>query len=179
MESPRTIGSGVIHFFERFIYGGRWVIAPMYVGLLVALGIYTYRFIIEVYHLCAGLSALGDSELMLSVLSLVDTVMIGNLLLLIMIGSYSIFVRRLKLGADSPAWLEYITAGTLKIKMGTGLIGVSSIHLLKDFIGTEATPEILYKHVGIHIVFIVSTIALAYVDRHGHADASPAATATH
>lgn len=160
----------IFSFFERFIYGGRWVIAPMYVGLLIALVIYTYKFITQLIELCEKVRTITEADLMLSVLSLIDTVMIGNLILLIMIGSYAIFVRKFEIEIhERPHWLEHITSGTLKIKMGMSLIGVSSIHLLKDFIGTEAwNLEFIGKHVIIHIVFIISTIALAYTERISH-----------
>lgn len=167
----------IIGFFEHFIFGGRWVIAPMYVGLLVALGVYTLKFVQEVISLFGyevHLFPLSEAELMLKVLSLVDATMLGNLIILIMVGSYTIFVRKIQInGGDQPKWLEGITSSTLKIKMGMSLVGVSTIHLLKDFIAETPVPqELLIRHIVVHIVFILSTIALAYTDKLAHSNES-------
>lgn len=161
----------VSRFFESFIYGGRWVIVPMYVGLLVTLFIYTWRFLIQLYVLCRDCSGMTEGNLMLGVLGLVDLTMIGNLIVMIMIGSYSIFVRRLHLtGEDRPQWLDHISSGTLKVKIGMSLVGISSIHLLKDFIDAEAlSREYIGRQIVIHLVFVLSTIAIAYTERILHA----------
>lgn len=166
---PQRQLNWVIGLFETLIYGGRWIVAPMYVGLLVALVIYTYRYMAELIELCLHARVIEESSLMLTVLGLVDTTMIGNLLLLIMVGSYSIFIRKIGGEHDRPQWLEGISSSTLKIKMGASLIGISSVHLLRDFVGAETVGrELIGKHVIIHCVFIVSTLALAFSDKITH-----------
>lgn len=168
------------HYSECVIYGARWVIAPMYLGLFVALIAYTYKFLIALYELVIKITIISDANLLLSVLSLIDTVMIGNLILIITIGSYTIFVRKLEcIGEhDKPQWLNSIDSGSLKVKMGMSLIGVSSIHLLKDFIEAEvANREVIYKHVAIHIVFILSTLALAVTNKLTHSNVTAHETA--
>lgn len=166
----------VFGFFEAFIYSGRWVIAPMYVGLFFALVIYTLKFIEELREITCqffGIESvpffhIEETLLLLRVLSLVDITMIGNLIIMIMIGSYSIFIRKFE-NTDKPQWLEHISASTLKIKMGMSLMGVSSIHLLKDFIDAkEISWDIIAKHGTIHTIFIISTLALAYADKLMH-----------
>lgn len=181
MKIISPIHNRISRFFETFIYGGRWVIVPMYIGLLVTLVIYTWKFIFELIGLCHTFSCLPEAELMLRVLGLVDLVMIGNLILMIMIGSYSIFVRKFHLPEDDkPQWLEHISSGTLKVKIGTSLIGISSIHLLKDFIDAEAlSREYIGRHVVIHIVFVLSTLAVALTDRIMHPEQSNSTPTTH
>lgn len=164
---------------ETLIYGGRWVIAPMYVGLLAALVVYTLRFLKELYHLCMGGLHMTEGELMLSVLSLIDTCMLGNLILLIMIGSYSIFIKKLEFPAHNrPQWLDHITSGSLKIKMGMSIVGVSSIHLLKTFIDAQSIPvDLMVKQGALHLLFVISGLGIAYIDKLSHgAPTDPHAT---
>ncbi len=171
MNAPRF---PIARFFERFIYAGRWLLSPMYVGLLVVLGVYVYRYLADLIELCHHFGSLTETDLMLAALAAVDTTMVANLLVFILIGSYSIFVRPLQIGHDAPQWLKSITSGTLKVKMSTSLIGISSIHLLRDFIGAEThSRELLLRHVGIHLVFIISTLALTYADKLAHSHPEP------
>lgn len=178
-QSDSTPASKVASFFESFIYGGRWLLAPMYVGLVVAMALYSYRFCVELVYLCAEFSGLTESTLMLGVLNLLDTVMTGNLLVFVLIGSYSIFVRKLHVpDHDQPSWLKTISSGQLKTKMSTSVIGISSIHLLKTFIDAASIPsELIVKQASLHVVFLVSAIFLAYIDRlthpTGHALSTP------
>ena len=159
----------MVEFIENIIYNGRWAVAPMYVGLFITLVVYTYKFTKELFDLLINIRSIEETQLLIKVLELIDIVMIGNLVLIITIGSYTIFIRKLNIIVDKPAWLEHITSGSLKIKMGMSLIGVSSIHLLKDFIGVNTIAwEIVLKHVLIHLVFIISTVALAYTDNLCH-----------
>jgi uncharacterized protein (TIGR00645 family) len=144
----------------------------MYAGLAAALIAYTLKFMEGVFNLFGfpvHFVHLNKEEIMLAVISLVDQVMIGNLVIMILIGSYSIFVKRLQiLPKDAPKWLDSITSGTLKIKMGMSLVGVSSIHLLKDFVEPDVSWPVIWKHLFIHCVFLLSTLALAHTDKTIH-----------
>jgi uncharacterized protein (TIGR00645 family) len=158
-------------FLDRLIFSGRWLIAPMYFGLLVALVLYSYKFFIQLWELCHGVATITEEQLMLGVLSLVDISMVGNLIIMIIIGGYEIFVRKLHLGShvDRPQWLAHMSSGTLKVKMGSSLIGVSSIHLLKDFINAHNVDlRSATVHIIIHLVFLISTICLVLADKWGH-----------
>ncbi len=165
----------VARFFERFIYGCRWVIVPMYVGLIAALAVYTYKFGVSLVDLCLHYRTITEADLMIDVLSLVDTTMIGNLIVIITVGSYCIFVRPIHFDhEDTPHWLQGIDSSTLKIKTGMSLIGVSSVHLLKDFIeAATLSHQVFITHIGIHLVFLVSTISLALTGRISHPSTPP------
>ena len=105
---------------------------------------------------------------MLAVLGLIDVVMISNLLIMVIVGGYETFVSRMDLEGhpDEPEWLSHVNASVLKVKLGTAIIGISSIHLLKTFINADATePKVLIAQTGIHIAFLLSAIAIAYTDR--------------
>ncbi len=157
---------------ERFIFWSRWLQAPLYLGLVVAQGIYVYLFMAELFHLVSSVVESGghisETETMLVVLGLIDVVMIANLLIMVIIGGYETFVSRLDLEnhPDQPEWLSHVNAGVLKIKLSTAIIGISSIHLLKTFINAGNLPEhTIQWQVIIHVVFLFSALAMAMVDK--------------
>ncbi|MDR1889027.1 MAG: TIGR00645 family protein [Zoogloeaceae bacterium] len=153
---------------EKTIFWSRWLQAPMYVGLIVALGVYVYQFMLELIHLVSGAGTWSENAVMLSVLALIDVVMIANLLIMVIVGGYETFVSRLNLEKhpDQPEWLSHVNASVLKVKLSTAIVTISSIHLLRTFINAEQmTPKTITTQVVIHMVFIVSAIAMAYTDK--------------
>jgi uncharacterized protein (TIGR00645 family) len=180
-------GIGLLIFFSR------WLQAPLYLGLIVAQVVYVIVFLTELWHLAedviGGLTAgyglqVNEIDIMLSVLGLIDVVMISNLLIMVIIGGYETFVSRINLKGhpDQPEWLSHVNANVLKVKLAMAIIGISSIHLLKTFIavsdlpadGSSSEDGASYTSVGvfwqvmIHLVFIVSALALAYIDKISH-----------
>jgi uncharacterized protein (TIGR00645 family) len=156
---------------ESFIFWSRWLQAPLYLGLIVAQGVYVYQFIHELaVNLVGKTGSLNDTEIMLVVLGLIDVVMIANLLIMVIIGGYETFVSRLDLDnhPDQPEWLSHVNAGVLKVKLATALIGISSIHLLKTFINAgnaDLSDRAIQWQVIIHMTFVLSAFAMAWTDR--------------
>ena len=153
---------------ERLIFSSRWLQAPLYLGLIVAQGIYVVQFMMELSHLVADIAHLDEAKTMLIVLGLIDVVMIANLLIMVIIGGYETFVSRLDIEGhpDQPEWLSHVNAGVLKVKLATALIGISSIHLLKSFINAaQPDDRVLGWQVGIHAVFVVSAFMMAVTDK--------------
>jgi uncharacterized protein (TIGR00645 family) len=153
---------------SNFIFWSRWLQAPLYLGLIVAQGVYVYRFMVELGHLITQAPSITETGIMLLVLGLIDVVMIANLLIMVIIGGYETFVSRLNLRdhPDQPEWLSHVNAGVLKVKLAMALIGISSIHLLKSFINADKLPqEVLMWQVIIHVTFLVSAITMAVTDR--------------
>lgn len=156
---------------EKFIFASRWFQAPIYVGLVIAGLLYTFKFAQELYHLCAEITILSESGVMLVVLTLVDFSMVSNLLVVVIIGGYTTFVSKIDVSnhEDKPEWLEKVDAGTLKIKLAVSLVGVSGIHLLKSFVNmSEANPQHVTYQIIIHGVFLVSALALAWAEKIQH-----------
>lgn len=119
---------------------------------------------------------LTETVIMLAVLALIDVVMISNLLIMVIVGGYETFVSRMNLTGhpDEPEWLSHVNASVLKVKLGTAIIGISSIHLLKTFINAaNYTDKVLMWQTIIHIAFLLSAIAIAYTDKLLNASASP------
>jgi uncharacterized protein (TIGR00645 family) len=161
ISQQRTLGS--------LIFLSRWLQAPLYFGLIVAQGVYVYRFMLELFHLLTEAHSLEEQEVMLLVLGLIDVVMIANLLIMVIIGGYETFVSRLNLEGhpDQPEWLSHVNAGVLKVKLATALIGISSIHLLKTFIEVPAKDKehVVMWQVIIHVTFVASAVFLAWIER--------------
>jgi len=159
----------------QLIFGSRWLQLPLYLGLIVAQGVYVILFLKELWLLVLGATKFNEQEIMLVVLGLIDVVMISNLLTMVIVGGYETFVSRLELEKhpDQPEWLSHVNASVLKIKLAMAIIGISSIHLLRTFIyagqlGQEGVP---YTETGvmwqaiIHGLFVLSAIGIAYVER--------------
>ena len=152
----------------NLIFLSRWLQAPLYFGLIVAQGVYVFRFFVELWHLVSHATHLKEVDIMLAVLTLIDVVMIANLLIMVIVGGFETFVSRLNLEGhpDQPEWLSHVNAGILKVKLATALIGISSIHLLKSFIGVHSlTDKELLWQVVIHLTFVLSAFMLAWTDR--------------
>ena len=188
MSTPRqSLKAGVL---PSFIFASRWLQLPLYVGLILAQAVYVFHFWVELVHLieaafgnqdalkliyqASGQKAdvvpthLTETTIMLVVLGLIDVVMISNLLIMVIIGGYGTFVSRLNLEGhpDQPEWLDHVNASVLKVKLATAIIGISSIHLLKTFINAANIAEhTIMWQVIIHVVFLVSALAMAMVDK--------------
>jgi uncharacterized protein (TIGR00645 family) len=166
------------------IFASRWLQLPLYLGLIIAQGVYVFLFLEELWHLVeilwraealdASITRLGIGErnkenvIMIIVLSLIDVVMISNLLIMVIVGGYETFVSRLNLEGhpDQPEWLSHVNANVLKVKLATAIIGISSIHLLKTFISSGTLPDrVVFWQTVIHVVFLVSAVAIAMIDR--------------
>jgi uncharacterized protein (TIGR00645 family) len=141
---------------------------PLYLGLIVAQAVYVFFFGVELVHLVGKAHKLVEADIMLIVLGLIDVVMISNLLIMVIVGGYETFVSRLNLAGhpDEPDWLSHVNANLLKVKLATAIIGISSIHLLKTFINAEnLTEKVLIWQTVIHMTFVLSAVAIAYIDR--------------
>ena len=168
-ESQRIIAA--------LIFGSRWLQLPLYVGLIFAQGIYVVVFLKELWHLMTHAGSFGEQQIMLGVLALIDVVMISNLLVMVIVCVYETFVSRLRLEGhpDQPEWLDHVNASVLKIKLAMAIVGISSIHLLKTFIearsiglpGATVTADGVLWQTIIHVVFILSAIGIAWVDKLG------------
>jgi len=165
------------------IFSSRWLQLPLYLGLIVAQGVYVVLFLKELWHLMLHATEWTEQQIMLMVLGLIDVVMISNLLVMVIVGGYETFVSRLRLEGhpDQPEWLSHVNASVLKVKLAMAIIGISSIHLLKTFIAIGSlgapipnplppgavvyTPEGVMWQTIIHCVFILSAIGIAYTDK--------------
>jgi uncharacterized protein (TIGR00645 family) len=188
MKPPHEVRA--LRPLPSLIFASRWLQLPLYLGLIVAQGIYVWLFWQELYYLLLAAfgngaalehvidavsvegverpTKLNETVIMLVVLGLIDVVMISNLLIMVIVGGYETFVSRLGLEShpDQPEWLSHVNASVLKVKLATAIIGISSIHLLKTFINASAYDEkTIIAQTGIHLTFLLSAMAIAASDR--------------
>lgn len=175
MTTPQKSRLGPLSYL---IFSSRWLQLPLYLGLIAAQAIYVVQFVRELWHLVdttllghvaegAGAES-AETTIMLTVLGLIDVVMISNLLVMVIVGGYETFVSRLKLEGhpDQPEWLSHVNATVLKVKLAMAIIGISSIHLLATFIKADTlSAETIKWQVLLHLAFVVSALALAFIDR--------------
>jgi uncharacterized protein (TIGR00645 family) len=176
-QPPSEFDNSMLRVLATLIFGSRWLQVPLYLGLIIAQCVYVFLFMKELTHLISHAGSFGEQEIMLIVLGLIDVVMISNLLVMVIVGGYETFVSRLRLQGhpDQPEWLDHVNASVLKIKLAMAIIGISSIHLLKTFIeaGNLGTQGAKFTEAGvmwqtiIHVIFILSAMGIAYVDRLG------------
>ncbi|MBT3205684.1 MAG: TIGR00645 family protein [Gammaproteobacteria bacterium] len=153
---------------ESIFYASRWLLAPIYFGLSLALILLGAKFFEEVFHVFPLIFSLKESELVLVILSLIDLSLVGGLLVMIMFSGYENFVSQIDLdeGADKLSWLGKLDSGSLKQKVAASIVAISSIHLLQKFMDVEGIPnDKLMWFVIIHMTFVLSAIGMAYVDK--------------
>ncbi len=168
---------------ERGMYASRWLLAPIYLGLTLALIMLMVKFFQEVFHVMPLLfSHVGvtEGDLILLVLALVDMAMVGGLIVMVMFSGYENFVSKLDVeGGEKLDWMGKLDAGTLKQKVAASIVAISSIHLLQKFIGVEKlykdfpdeAGDMLLWFVIIHITFVLSAFSMGYLDKltkHSH-----------
>ena len=190
MSEPTQPKSRALRPLPNLIFASRWLQLPLYLGLIAAQGVYVFHFWVELVHLLeaafgsqtalqalvdsigykadAQVTHLNETIIMLVVLALIDVVMISNLLIMVIVGGYETFVSRMDLEGhpDQPEWLGHVNASVLKVKLATAIIGISSIHLLKTFINAANYDlKVLMWQTIIHVVFLLSALAIALTDR--------------
>lgn len=155
-------------FVEHMIFRSRWLLAPFFVGLIIAILALLLKFGKELLLLVQGAFGHTEHDLILSILTLVDTTLIASLLLIIVLSGYENFVSKLMVAEheDRPAWMGRVGFSDLKIKLMGAIVAISAVELLKAFVNMhEFTTEQLAWKVGIHMTFVVSGVLFAVTDR--------------
>ena len=153
---------------ENLLYASRWVLAPIYLGLSIALFLLGIKFFQEALHTLPLVFSLKEADLVLVTLSLVDMALVGGLLVMVMLSGYENFVSRIDVadGTEKLSWLGKLDSGSLKQKVAASIVAISSIHLLKAFMAVqEVSNDKLMWYVIIHLTFVLSALGMAYVDR--------------
>jgi uncharacterized protein (TIGR00645 family) len=153
---------------ERTILASRYVLVAFYVGLAVALLIFAGQFVLKIASLAIKFPFDDETEVLLAMLQLIDKALVAGLVVMVMLSSYDNFVAKLDGGAETQkiAWIGRLDPGSLKIKVASAIVAISSIHLLQIFMNaTNFTNDDIYWKVVIHIVFIASALFLGVLDR--------------
>ncbi|MFW5823944.1 MAG: TIGR00645 family protein [Marinobacter sp.] len=152
---------------EAGIFASRWLLAPFFVGLILAILVLLGKFFKELLSLVAGMWSAPDYDVVISILTLVDTALIASLLLIIIFSGYENFVSKIGVGTheDRPAWMGKVGFADLKLKLIGAIVAISAVELLKAFLVSEQyTNEQLGWKVGIHFTFVLSGVLFAVTD---------------
>ncbi len=166
-RSLRRVESG----FESVLFNSRWLMAPFYLGLVVSLAVLLYKFVMMVWEFVLHAPAAKETDIILGVLSLIDVTLTGNLILIVVFSGYENFVSRIDPGGhpDWPEWITKVDFAGLKQKLLASIVAISAIQVLKAFMNIDASfdAQKMGWLVGVHLVFVVSTLVLALSDRWG------------
>ena len=155
-------------FLENAMYTSRRLLAPVYFGLSLGLVALTIKFFQEIVHVLPHIFSVSESELILTLLSLVDMTLVGGLLVMVMFSGYENFVSQLDIneGKEKLSWLGKMDATSLKNKVAASIVAISSIHLLRVFMDAKNVPDNkLMWYVIIHLTFVLSAFVMGYLDR--------------
>jgi uncharacterized protein (TIGR00645 family) len=152
---------------EKLLFASRWILAPIFLGLslaLIALGI---KFFEEAFHVVTDALVMEEATLVLKVLAMIDIVLVGSLIVMVMFSGYENFVSTIDAkGSDSLSWLGKLDAGTLKLKVAASIVAISSIHLLRKFMEAETiNNDKLMWYVIMHMAFVLSAVFLGVLDK--------------
>lgn len=155
-------------FLENAMYASRWLLAPVYFGLSLGLIALTIKFFQEIFHILPHIFSVSESDMTLTLLSLVDMTLVGGLLVMVMFSGYENFVSQLDIneGKEKLSWLGKMDATSLKNKVAASIVAISSIHLLRVFMDAKNVPDNkLMWYVIIHLTFVLSAFVMGYLDR--------------
>ena len=158
-------------YLEHAIFRSRWIMAPVYLGLSGALFLLTAKFVQELVHIVPQTFHLGEEQLVLACLTLVDLALVGNLLLMVVFAGYENFVSKIDVAAhlDRPEWMGTLDFTGLKMKVIASIITISAVALLRAFMalaeeGGAPEPAKLSWLIGLHVTFVLTGVLMAVMD---------------
>ena len=155
-------------WIERVVLSARWILVVFYLGLAVALAIYAVSFLKKLWKIAVNTLTYNDAEMLLAMLALIDGALVASLIVMVMISGYENFVSSFdeNNGQERLSWIGKLDAGSLKIKVASAIVAISSIHLLQAFmnIGNFTSEQLLWLTI-IHMVFVASALLLGVLDR--------------
>jgi len=155
-------------FIERGMYASRWLLAPLYFGLSLTVLALVLKFFQELAHILPHVFEIAETDLVLTILSLIDMALVGGLLVMVMLSSYENFVSQLDIAEDAEklGWLGKMDSTSLKNKVAASIVAISSIHLLKIFMNAaNIDNEKLLWYVVLHMTFVASAFAMGILDK--------------
>ncbi|MDD4914247.1 MAG: TIGR00645 family protein [Methylococcales bacterium] len=156
------------NLLERSMYASRWIMAPIYLGMSLILFALAIKFFQELYHFIPHILEIPDTEITLKLLTFIDLALVGSLTVIVMFSGYENFVSRMDIAASTEKleWLGTHDYGSLKTKVTSSIVAISSIHLLKIFMNIDATAnDKLLWYVVIHLSLVISAFFMGYLDR--------------
>ena len=161
------MGSKLEQVTEKALFGSRWILAPIFLGLSLALLALGFKFFQEAFHVFSTLITMEESDLVLKVLAMIDISLVGSLIVMVMFSGYENFVSTIDAkGTETLGWLGKMDSGTLKLKVAVSIVAISSIHLLRIFMQAEQIDnDKIMWFVILHMTFVVSAVLLGVLDK--------------
>ncbi len=153
---------------ERTIYASRWILGPIYLGMSLVLFALLIKFFQTVYHFIPNILMMNETDLILQSLTLIDLTLVGSLVIIVMFSGYENFVSQMDIAPSTEklGWLGTHDYGSLKMKVASSIVAISSIHLLKVFMNVQHTDnDKLLWYVIIHLTMVVSSFLMGYLDK--------------
>lgn len=165
----QSVAARIEHFLEVTLFASRWLLAPMYIGLVGALLVLMVKFSQNLIELVGAAGHYDFHELSLAILGLLDVTLLANLILIVIFAGYENFVSKMSIATDSedrPYWMGHVDFSGLKIKLIGSLVAISSIELLKDFMMASETEDFTVTgwRIGLHVTFVISGVLFALMD---------------
>ena len=154
------------HLVESVILASRWLLVVFYLGLAIALGLYAVSFLRKLYDFTTKVLVVEETDAILKMLALIDAALVASLVVMVIISGYENFVSRFDNADSEVSFLGKIDAGSLKIKVASTIVAISSIHLLQIFlnIASYTDNQVMWLTI-MHMAFVLSALFLAYIDR--------------
>lgn len=166
-SSKPTKTNKIESVLECFIFNGRWLIAPFFVGLLFAVIVLLIKFFKQLYYMGSSVFSASNQDMLVAILTLVDTTLLAGLLMIVIFSGYESFVSKLKTNnhEDRPAWMGKVGFSGLKMKLISAIVAISAVELLKVFLNSAqySSDQLIFKIV-IHLTFVVSGVLFAFTD---------------
>jgi uncharacterized protein (TIGR00645 family) len=166
------VASKLEEITEKLLFASRWILAPIFLGLSLALIALGFKFFQEAWHVFSHLITIEESDLVLRVLAMIDIVLVGSLIIMVMFSGYENFVSTIDAkGTDTLGWLGKMDSGTLKLKVAASIVAISSIHLLRKFMEVEKISDSpngndkMLWYVILHMTFVLSAVLLGVLDK--------------
>jgi len=173
MSTPQpereTVAIKIEHIAEQFLFSSRWLLAPLYIGMVVALVLIAIKFFQELWHLITHVLDSSGEDIVLGTLALLDLALLANLVLIVIFAGYENFVSKIKAAAkseDRPAWMGHVDFSGLKMKLIGSIVAISAIGLLQDYFtySAESDHEVQFWRIMLHLTFVVSGLLFAVMD---------------
>ena len=151
---------------ERIILSSRWILVAFYLGLVAALAVYAVSFGYKFLKVAGSVFTYSEAEMILAMLGLIDAALVASLIVMVMISGYENFVSRFDEAEDQVSFLGKLDSGSLKIKVASSIVAISSIHLLQIFLNTQQyTPAQLMWATIMHLAFVISAVLLGFLEQ--------------
>ena len=166
---PENVLVKIEHAGERLLFSSRWLLAPLYLGMVVALVLIGIKFFQELWHLITHVLEADGEDIVLGTLALLDLALLANLVLIVIFAGYENFVSKIKAAAkseDRPAWMGHVDFSGLKMKLIGSIVAISAIGLLQDYFtySSESDHEVQFWRIMLHLTFVVSGLLFAVMD---------------